>query len=116
MTNVEKQKKVAEGMGDYLAQHIQKNLPITIGFKPYGLNFDVYGTKNKGTMQLTHRVNGVLGLQLGIFRKGTDRLYSNYLPSAPAEEMIRYLNDPASHQEWLTQIKHLSDSVDDFWK
>ena len=60
MTNAEKQKKVAEGMGDYLAQHIQKNLPITIGFKPYGLNFDVYGTKNKGTMQLTFH----MGIQL----------------------------------------------------
>ena len=115
MTNAEKQCKVAEALGGYLAEHLEKNSPVTIAFQPCGLRFDVYGTENEGMMKLTYKAPGKVGLQLGIYRKGTDRLYSNFFPSATAEEMVRYLRNPASHQEWLEQIKHLSDSVNDYW-
>ena len=54
-------------------------------------------------------------LQLGVYRKGSNRLYSNFMPAAAAEEMIRYLRDPASHAQWLEQIAQLSDRVDDDW-
>lgn len=115
MTNAEKQNKVAEALGKYLAEYLEKNSPVTIAFKPYSLRFDVYGTQNEGMMKLAYNAPGEVRLQLGIYRKGTDRLYSNFLPVAAQEEMILYLRDPASHQEWLEQIKHLSDSVDDYW-
>ena len=56
-----------------------------------------------------------LRLQLGVARRGTDRLYSNFMPAADAQETVRILRDPATHAQWLEQIRHLSDSVDDFW-
>lgn len=114
-TNAEKQQKVAEALGDYLTENLEKNLPLTIAFKPCGIRFDVYGTENEGMMKLTYEAPDKVRLQLGIYRKGTDRLYSNFMPARSAEEMIRYLKDPATHQEWLEQIQHLSDSVDDYW-
>ena len=116
MTNEEKQQKVAQTLGDYLAEQLEKNLPVTIAFKPCGLRFDVYGTENEGMMNLKYNAPGEVRLQLGIYRKGTDRLYSNFLPAMPADEMIGYLRETASHQEWMEQIKHLSDRVDDYWE
>lgn len=115
MTNSKKQNKVAEALGNYLAEYLEKNNPVTIAFKPYSLRFDVYGTQNEGMMKLAYKAPGEVQLQLGIYRKGTDRLYSNFLPAAPLEEMICYLRDPSSHREWLEQIAHLSEKVDDFW-
>lgn len=115
MTNMERQKKVAEALGEYLAEHLEKNIPLTIAFRPFALRFDVYGTENEGTMKLAYSGPGQVRLQLGIYRKGTDRLYSHFMPARSAEDMIRYLKDPATHQEWLEQIQHLSDSVDDYW-
>ena len=115
MTNAGKQQKVAEKLGDYLAEHLEKNLPVTIVFPVCRLRFEVYGTENEGVMNLKYNAPGQVRLQLGIYRKGTDRLYSNFFPAMAAEEMIRYLRDPAAHQEWIEQIKHLSASVDDYW-
>ena len=115
MTNEEKQQKVAQTLGDYLAEQLEKNLPVTIAFKPCGLRFDVYGTENEGMMNLKYNAPGEVRLQLGIYRKGTDRLYSNFLPAKSAEDMIFYLKASATHKEWLEQIKHLSDCVDDYW-
>ena len=115
MTNEEKQQKVAQTLGDYLAEQLENNLPVTIAFKPCGLRFDVYGTENEGMMNLKYNAPGEVRLQLGIYRKGTDRLYSNFLPAKSAEDMIFYLKAPATHKEWLEQIKHLSDCVDDYW-
>lgn len=115
MTNAEKREKITKALGDHLAEHLEKNGPVTNSFETYRVRFDVYGSENKGMMELTYKAPGELRLQLGVYRKGTDRLYSNYLPSAKTEEMIRYLKDPASHKVWQAQIAHLSDSVDDFW-
>lgn len=115
MTNEKQQRKLIEAVGNYLAEHLEQNCPVTILFRPYNLNFDVYGTKNIGTMQLRFKAYDEVSLRLGVFRDGTDRLYSNFLPSSNTEDMIRYLRNPASHQEWLEQIAHLSDSVDNYW-
>lgn len=115
MTYAEQQQIVTRSLGDYLAEHLENHLPVTIAFRPYSLGFEVYGTKNKGVMRLSYRDANRLSLQLGIYRQGTDRLFSNFLPSAGAEEMLRYLRDPASHQEWLEAIAHLSEKADDFW-
>ena len=116
MTNVEKQQKVAAAVGDYLAEQLEKNIPVTIAFPPCGIRFDVYGTENEGMMNMKYNAPGEVRLQLGIYRKGTDRLYSNFFSAMPAEEMLRYLRDPASRQEWMEQIRHLSNRVDDYWE
>ena len=115
MTYAEKQYEVVKVVGEYLVEQMEKNGPVTVLFRPCGIRFDVYGTENEGMMKLTYNAPGEVRLQLGIYRKGTDRLYSNFMPALGTEEMIRYLQDPAVHQEWLEQIKHLSDSVDDYW-
>ena len=64
---------------------------------------------------VTYQAPDRVQLQLCVYRKGTNRLYSNFLPTSDAEEMIQYLCNPASHQTWLEQIGLLSDSVDDYW-
>lgn len=56
-----------------------------------------------------------LRLQLAVFRKGTDRLYSNSMLAADAKETVGTLRDPAFCTQWMEQIKHLSESVDDYW-
>ena len=119
MTNLEKQQKLVEALGDYIAQYVEENSPVTLAFRPYGLTIEVCGTENLAMLKVSRdaaRDNSLqLRLQLGVARRGTDRLYSNFMSAADAQETVRILRDPASHAQWLEQIKHLSDSVDDFW-
>jgi len=117
MTNQEKQRKLVEALGDYIARYVEENSPVTRGFQPYRLTIDVCGTENLAMLMVSRDAGkpDSLRLQLGVARRGTDRLYSNYLPAADARETVRILRDPASHAQWIEQIKHLSDSVDDYW-
>ena len=119
MTNQEKQCKLVEALGDYLARYVEENSPVTIAFRPYSLSIDVCGTKNCAILKVSRDAaradSRQLRLQLGVVREGTDRLYSNFMSAADAQETVRILRDPASHAQWLKQIKELSDSVDDFW-
>lgn len=115
MINSEQQEKIMRAVGDHLAEHIERSVPVTIAFKPCICRFDICESENEGMMRLSCHAPGELSLQLGVFRKGTDRLYSNYLPSAAAEDMIRYLRDSASHRDWSDAIAQLSRKVDDFW-
>ena len=119
MTDHEKQYKLVEALGDYIARYVEENSPVTRGFRPHGLSIDVCGTENLAMLKVARdaaqRDSLQLRLQLGVVRKGTDRLYSNFMSAADAQKTIRILRDPASHEQWLEQIKHLSDSVDDYW-
>ena len=119
MTNQEKQHKLVEALGDYIARYVEENSPVTFAFRPYGLSIEVCGTENLAMLKVDRDAakdkSLQLRLQLGVVRKGTDRLYSNFMSAADAQETVRILRDPASHAQWLEQIKHLSDSVDDFW-
>ena len=119
MNKQEKQRELVEALGDYIAKYVEENSPITLAFRPYSLTIDVCGTKNLAMLKVSRdaaRSDPMqLRLQLGGARKGTDRLYSNFMPAADAQETIRILRDPASHEQWLEQIKSLSDSVDDYW-
>lgn len=119
MTNQEKQRKLVEALSDYVARYVEEDSPITRGFQPYGLTIEVCGTKNLAMLKVARdaaRPDSLqLRLQLGVVRKGTDRLYSNFMSAADDQETVRILRDPASHAQWLEQIKHLSDSVDDYW-
>lgn len=119
MTNQEKQQKLVEALGDYIARYVEENSPVTLAFRPYGLTIEVCGTENLAMLKVSRdaaqRDSLQLRLQLGVVRKGTDRLYSNFMPASDAQETVRILRDPASHEQWLEQIKHLSESVDDYW-
>lgn len=119
MTNQEKQRKLVEALGDYIARYVEENSPVTRGFQPYSLTIEVCGTENLAMLKVARdaaRDDSLrLRLQLGVVRKGTDRLYSNFMSAADAQETVRILRDPSSHAQWLEQIKHLSVSVDDFW-
>ena len=119
MSDQEKRRKLMEKVGDYIAQYLEEKGPVTQDFQPYPLYFEISNTENIGLLKVARdaaRDNSLqLRLQLGVFRKGTDRLSSNFLPAADAQEMIRRLRDPAVHMQWLEQVQQLSDSVDDYW-
>lgn len=119
MTDQEKQCKLVEALGDYIARYVEENSPVTRGFQPYGLSIEVCGTKNLAMLRVSrdaaHDDSLRLRLQLGVVRQGTDRLYSNFMPAADAPETLRILRDPASHAQWLEQIGHLSAKVDEYW-
>lgn len=119
MTDQENKLKLMEKLGDYMAQYLEEQGPVTRDFQPYPLYFEISGTENIGLLKVARdaaREGSLqLRLQLGVLREGTDRLYSNFLPAADAQETIRQLRDPAVHMRWLEQIKQLSDSVDDYW-
>ena len=94
-------------------------IPVTLDFQPKTIYFEIDGTENFGILTVARNVaedNSLrLRLQLGALRKGTDRLYSSFLPATDAQEMIRQLRDPATHGRWMEQIRQFSDSVDDYW-
>lgn len=119
MTDHEKQCKLVEALGDYIARYVEENSPITLAFRPYGLSIEVCGTENLAMLKVSRdaaKDNSLqLRLQLGVVRKGTDRLYSNFMPAADAQETVRSLRDPDTHTQWLEQIRHLSDKVDNSW-
>lgn len=113
------EKFMMEKMGDYLAHYVETSSPVTLDFQPKTLYFEIDDTENYGILKVARNVaedNSLrLRLQLGALRKGTDRLYSSFLPATDAQETIRQLRDPAAHAQWMEQIRQLSDSVDDYW-
>ena len=113
------EKFMMEKMGDYLARYVETSSPVTLDFQPKTLYFEIDDTENFGKLTVARNVaedNSLqLRLQLGALRKGTDRLYSSFLPATDAKEMIRQLRDPATHGRWMEQIRQFSDSVDDYW-
>lgn len=113
------EKFMMEKMGDYLARYVETSIPVTLDFQPKTIYFEIDGTENFGILTVARNVaedNSLrLRLQLGALRKGTDRLYSSFLPATDAQEMIRQLRDPATHGRWMEQIRQFSDSVDDYW-
>ena len=119
MTNQEKQSKLIEALSDHIARYVEENSPVTRWFKPYSLAMDVCGTENLAMLKVSRDAAKAdslqLRLQLGVVRQGTDRLYSNFMSAADAQETVRILRDPSSHDEWLEQIAKLSHSVDDYW-
>lgn len=119
MTNQEKQRKLVEALGDYIARYVEENSPVTRGFRPYGLTIEVCGTENLAMLKVARdaaqRDSLQLRLELGVVRQGTDRLYSKFMSAADAQETVRTLRDSAVHEQWIEQIKHLSNSVDDYW-
>lgn len=119
MTNQEKQNKLVEKLGEYMARYVEENSPVTRGFQPYSLTIEVCGTENLAMLRIAREAarndSPQLRLQLGVVRGGTDRLYSNFMPAADAQKIVRILRDPITHTQWLEQIKHLSNSVDDYW-
>lgn len=114
MANQEKQRKLVEALSDYIARYVEENSPVTLAFRPYCLTIEVCGTENLAMLKVARDAAQHDSLQLGVVRKGTDRLYSNFMPAADAQEVVQILRDPATHAQWLEQIKHLSDSVDDY--
>lgn len=110
-----KMQELMETVGEVMAEYIEANVPPSAVFKTQGFRFDVYGTRNEGILQVSYKGPGECSLRLGVYRAGTDRLFSNFLPSGSNEELVRYLKDPASHAEWLKLVKGLSDKADDFW-
>ena len=113
------EKFMMEKMGDYLAHYVETSSPVTLDFQPKTIYFEIDDTENYGILKVARNVaedNSLrLRLQLRALRKGTDRLYSNFLPATDAQEMIRQLRDPAAHARWMEHIRQLSDSVDDYW-
>ena len=113
------EKFMMEKMGDYLARYVETSSPVTLDFQPKTNYFEIDGTENFGMLTVARNAaqndSLQLRLQLGALRKGTDRLYSNFLPATDAQEMIRQLRDPAAHARWMEHIRQLSDSVDDYW-
>lgn len=107
--------KIMKAVGNALAENAEHCGAVTVAFEPYTVGFPVRNGKNKGVMRLAYCAPGTVSLQLGVFRKGTDRLYSNYLFKGTAEEMLRYVRDEAKHKGWMESADHLSKSVDDFW-
>ena len=115
LSNQEKQTIVMERVAEELVKCLRSQIPEKGIFRPYGFTFDVYGTENKGMMQVEYKSGADRMLKLGVLRKGTDRFYSHFLPSGTNQDLIAYLEDPNSLTDWLDSIKHLSDRVDDYW-
>lgn len=119
MTNQEKQRMYVEKLGEHMVRYVEENSPVTREFQPHSLYMDVCGTQNLAIMKISRDIlqpdSQQLRLQLGVLRTGTDRFYFNFLSAADAQETVRILRDPASHEQWLEQIRELSDKVDDFW-
>ena len=110
-----KKRNLVKVVGDALAEHLEQNGPVTAVFAPFAVKFPVIATENEAILRLAYKAPGQVSLQLGVYRKGTDRLYSNFMSAATSEEMIRCLRDPETQTEWLEQIEHLSKKADDFW-
>ena len=115
MNHQEKQLKLVEAVCRQLISRIEENSPVTVAFRPFRCSFEVCGTDNLGVVTLQFRSPGQLSLQLGVLRAGTDRLYSNFLPSASEKKALAYLQNPVTHREWLELIGHLSAKVDGYW-
>lgn len=117
MSDRKKRVKVMDGVAELLEKYLAEKLAA--GEKPgkHGYRFDVYGTKNEGFLRLEPSASqpGKTMLHLGVYRQGTDRVWSNYLYTGEPRQVLEKLRDPASRTEWLEDLMSLSNSVDEYW-
>ena len=71
MIDVETQKMVNEGLGNFVADQLEKLMPVTAAFRGYGLRFEICGTENEGLLKLEYHSPGMVFGQLGVYRQGT---------------------------------------------
>lgn len=118
MTDAEKTRALIEKSAGLLAQRIRDDVPETGKFKTYFYTFDIPGTQNEGYLSVEYwepRGPEQRGVRLGAFRSGTNMLVSYYMKVGTNAELIAYLEDPETPEDWCAQIRKLSDSVDDRW-
>lgn len=115
-TSREKQILVLEKVAEEMVKHLKTAVPPSGIFRPYGFRFEIYGTKNMGMMQVEYKSGQERMVQLGVFRKDTDRLFSHFLPSGTNAQLIAYFEEPANVEQWMESIRHLSEKADGYWK
>lgn len=115
MTREEKQILVLDRLAEELLKGFPGKVPEKGDFAPFGFGFEIVDSPNHGLMRIENRNGNARMLRLGVHRKGSDRLYSNYLKTGTNEELIAYLRDPANIPQWLETVAHLSDKVDSFF-
>lgn len=113
LPDMEKKRKLMKILGDDMADYLAQSSPAAPDFQPQGLYFPVGGTRNDGILQILCPQAGQLSLTLGVYRRGTDRMYTHYLCSAAPEEVIAYLREPANRETWLTLLESLSARADE---
>ena len=115
LTKEEKQLLIFNRLAEELIKGLQTKIPKSSAFPPFGFGFDIIDSSNHGLMRIEYYREDQRMLRLGVYRKGTDRLYSNYLKTGTNEALITYLQDSCRIPEWLEAMNHLSAKVDDYF-
>ena len=89
-----------ENMGDVESG---KNNPLRIGLT-------ISGVDNQGILELSKR--GEWLVTIGVYRRGTDKLYSHYLCQGDKDKVLAYLRDESSREELYNSLQELSDRID----
>lgn len=79
---------------EVMIQRIEDEVPPSGSFGNISVSFEIPGTENKAVLLIEHSLTGASDqrrLQIGAFRKGTDRLHCNYLLHDTNENIIYFL-------------------------
>lgn len=98
-----------------LAEDGERSIPENGRFSPRAVYLNVAGTQNNGRIAVeydprepkTQRL-----LNVGVSRKGTDKIISRYPVVGTKAEILNYLKDKKSIDEIHNHIVELSDKVD----
>ena len=91
MTNLEKQQKLVEALGDYIAQYVEENSPVTLAFRPYGLTIEVCGTENLAMLKVSRDAARADSLQLRLQLGWCARAPIGSIPTSCPLQMPRRL-------------------------
>lgn len=68
MTLEEQKNNLVEVLGNTVAEHLEKNSPVTDDFSSLRVRFPVIGTENKGIMTISYKAPGEVRLQPSVWR------------------------------------------------
>ncbi len=104
---------------DILSQRAEREVPQNGKFSPVSVSFTVPDTQNKAKVAIEPDfINPKNSRRLSVasYRIGSDRLISSYIFKGTKQEIIDYLHNSESQDRIIKIIKHLSDSVDEYYR
>ena len=98
-----------------LIEDAERMVPENGQYKPLATYIEVKGKHNTARVAIEHdplnpKTQRVLNV--GVYKNGTDKIYSRYPISGTKKEIMDYLGSKNAPAEIYTHIKELSDKVD----
>ena len=120
MQNKEEQTEFVIGVVlEAMAKRIEYEVPENGKFNKLSVSCNVPETSNKAMLAIecdALEPKNSRRLSVGVRRKTSDRVISNYILKGTKKEILDYVKNPDNREEIIKTVNNLSESVDNYYR